>query len=402
MTVLIGTVSMLGVLGSVVWLVHLIHLSWNRNQVVFLDDLPAVAPLDGWPSLAVVFAARDEAGMVEAAARSMLTQDYPGLEVIAVDDRSTDGTGAILDAIAREEDRLRVVHIERLPGGWLGKTHALQLASEATEARWILFTDGDVILAPGALRKALAFAEGQGVDHITVGPGVPTESVGERLFLAMFGLLFSMNAPLGRIADRRSKAHIGIGAFNLVRRRAFRDIGGFRHLALSVDDDMKLGQALKFAGYRPRFLMGRGAVSVRWQVGLGGMIRGLEKNFFAAAGYNLPKAFVASVLIVSVGIGPFLGLIVGPTWARVVCAVGVGSLVTILAASAKQSGIAWYYVIAMPVAATTLLIALGRSVALTLIRDGVRWRGHHYPLQELKRHVKVRDAWTCEVWRSTR
>ncbi len=402
MTILVLTLSVLGVLGSLVWLVHLVHLALHRDQVIFLAELPAEPPHDGWPSLAVVFAARDEAGAVEAAARSMLVQEYPRLEVIAVDDRSTDGTGAILDAIAKGEDRLRVVHVGQLPGGWLGKTHALQLGSDATEARWVLFTDGDVVLAPGTLKKAVAFAEGQGIDHLTVGPEVPTESFGERLFLAMFGLLFSMNAPLGWIGDMSRKAHAGIGAFNLVRLRAFRDIGGFRHLALSVDDDMRLAQALKFAGYRPRFLMGRKSVTVRWQVGLGGMIRGLEKNFFAATGFHLAKAAAGALLIASLGVAPFLGLFVGPTWSRIICAAGVASIATTLGVSSMQSGIAWYYVFAMPLASIALMISLGRSVVLTLARGGVRWRGHHYPLGELKRHVRLRDAWTREVWRSTR
>ncbi len=395
--------SALGVLGSVLWLIQLISLALHPNCVVFLAELPADPPGEGWPSLAVVFAARDEAAMVEAATRSMLAQDYPGLEVIAVDDRSTDGTGAILDAIAAESERLRVVHVDRLPSGWLGKTHALQLGSDATEARWVLFTDGDVILQPGALKRAVAFAESERVDHVTVGPEVVVESVGERMFVGLFGLLFSMGAPFARVADMRSKAHAGIGAFNLVRLQAFRDIGGFRNLALSVDDDMRLGQALKFAGFRPRFLLGRGSVSVRWQVGLGGMIRGLEKNFFAATGFSLPKAAAGALLIAVVGFAPFLGLFVGPPWARIACAaLGVGSIAITLGASARQSGIGWYYVFAIPLATIAILFSLARSIVLTLARGGVRWRGHHYPLAELKRHVRVRDLWAREVWRSTR
>lgn len=402
MTWLTWLASALGVLGSSLWIGHLLHLIRHREGAPFLALLPDDAPEGGWPALAVVFAARDEAGMVEIACRSILGQDYPNLEVVAVDDRSVDGTGAILDAIDRTEDRLRVVHVDRLPDGWLGKTHALQLASAATEARWILFTDGDVVLAPGALKRAVGFAERERADHVTVGPDVPTESVGERLFLALFGILFSMNSPIGRVADMRSKAYAGIGAFNLVRLEAFRAIGGFGHLALSVDDDMRLGQALKFAGYWPRFLMGRGAVSVRWQVGLGGMIRGLEKNFFAALGFSLGRSAIAAVGIAAVGIGPFLGLGVGPTWVKIICGLGVAAIAATLGGSSRQSGVAWYYAALMPFATITLLASLGRSVALTLLRRGVVWRGHHYPLGELKRHVRIRDAWTREVWKSTR
>ena len=402
MPTLMIALSLLGVVGSLIWLGHLAHLIRHRAKAVFLDELGDRTPGGGWPPLAVVFAARDEAGGVEAAARSMLGQDYPRLEVIAVDDRSTDGTGTILDAIGREDYRLRVVHVRELPGGWLGKTHALQMSSGASLARWILFTDADVVFGPGALRKAVAFAEAGGIDLVTVGPEVPTESAGERLFLSLFGLLFTIVAPIGRIDDRRSKAHAGIGAFNLVRAESFRAIGGFDHLKLSVDDDMRLAQALKFAGYRMRFLLGRGAVSVRWQVGLKGMILGLEKNFFAALGFRLWKVLVVVSGLLAVGVAPFVGLFVGPWWARVVCAAGIAAVATTLGVSSKHSRIGWYYALLLPIASVAVLISLLRSVALTLVRDGVRWRGHHYPLRELKEHVRLRDAWMREVWRSTR
>ena len=402
MPTLVALLSFLGVFSALGWLTFLGHLILHRDQAVFLADLPDAPPPQGWPTLAVAFAARDEAGGVEAATRSMLAQDYPGLEVIAVDDRSVDATGAILDAIEGENPRLRVVHVRDLPAGWLGKTHALQRASEATEARWLLLTDADVIFEPGALKRAVGFAEANGLGHLTLGPGVPTESAGERLFLGLFGLLFAIGAPLGKVADMKSKASVGIGAFNLVRLESFRAIGGFGHLALSVDDDMRLGQAMKFAGYRPRLLLGNGAVSVRWQVGLGGMIRGLEKNFYAASGFRPALAALGGCLIAVVGLAPFVGLFVGPMATRVVCGLGIAALVALFAGTNRQSGIPWYYAFAVPLATVALLAALIRSVVLTLARDGVIWRGHYYHLAELKRHVRLRDAWTREVWKSTR
>lgn len=394
--------SGVGVIGSMAWLGHLAHLVRHRDKAVFLSAMGDDEPQGGWPGLAVIFAARDEAGMVGAATRSMLGQDYPGLEVIAVDDRSADDTGSILDAIAREDGRLRVVHVRDLPPGWLGKTHALESGAGMTRAAWLLFTDADVVFRPGALRRAVAFAAAGRLDHITIGPEVPTESTGERMFLALFGLLFAMHAPLGRLDDRRSRAHAGIGAFNLVRAEAFRAIGGFRRLALSVDDDMRLGQALKYAGYRMRFLLGMGAVSVRWQVGLWGMVRGLEKNFFAGLGFSLPRAAAVALGVAVVGVGPHVGLFVGPWWARLICGLGVAAIAAMLLAASRQSRIGWYYAALIPVASAILILTLVRSVALTILRGGVRWRGHLYPLRELKEHVRRRDEWAREVWKSTR
>ena len=394
--------SAAGVVGSLAWIAHLLHLARHWGKAVFLQDLAAGPPAGGWPTLAVVFAARDERVAIEAATRSMLAEDYPGLEVIAVDDRSVDGSGAILDALALQDARLKVAHVAHLPAAWLGKTHALQLGSGSTRASWILFTDADVIFEPDCLRKAVAFAEARGLDHLTAIPGVLAGSMGERSFLGLFGLLLSMHGPLGRIEDLTSKAHIGVGAFNLVRASAFRAIGGFAHLTLSVDDDMRLAQALKFAGYRPGVVFGRGSVSVRWQVGLGGMIRGLEKNFFGALGYRLDKALAVALGIMLLGIAPYLGLFVGPWWARSVSALGIASVAAILAAGNRQGAIGWPYALLLPAASLAVLASLARSVVLNIARRGVDWRGHHYPLRELKAHVRIRDAWTREVWRSTR
>jgi glycosyltransferase involved in cell wall biosynthesis len=398
----VQTVAWLGSLASVLWLVTLVQLFRNRRRVLLLTDLPGDEPPGGWPRLAVIFAARNEAGGVEAATRSLLAQDYPNLEIIAVDDRSTDATGAILDRLAEQDPRLRVVHVRELPVGWLGKNHALQTAADATDAPWLLFTDADVVFAPDALRKAIAFALHERADHLTVVPQMPTESVDERIFMSMFNLIFVLHSPLRKVVDWRSRAFIGVGAFNLVRAKAFQDVGGLRRLALSVDDDMRLGQALKWGGYQTRMLVGLGSVSVRWHVGALGMIRGLEKNFFAGLEFKLRMVALGVGVVLWVGCAPHLGLVVGPWWSRAVCAGGVGALAVILHVVGRSSGIHGLYALALPVSAAMIAFAMLRSTWLTLRRGGVRWRDHFYPLAELKAHVRRRSAWTRELWRSTR
>jgi len=400
---LTAVVSCLGVLGALVWIfLYVQFLVQGRQMAVQIKDLPVTPPEGGWPTLAVAFAARNEAAMVEAAARSLLAQDYPGLEVIAVDDRSTDGTGEILDALARDDPRLKVVHVHELPPGWLGKNHALQTAAESTAADWLLLTDADVVFAPDALRRSVAWAVGQRLDHLTLAPDTVSETFGERIFLAMFSLAFALKAPPWRIVDPRCKEAIGVGAFNLVRAEAFRAVGGFRRLALSVDDDMRLGQALKFAGYRPGVALALGEITVRWQIGFGGMIRGLEKNFFAALDFRLAFVFFVVAVLITVGVMPFVGLFIGPWWTRAVCAAGVGSVAAVLAEAKGQHGVKWYHGLFLPVGALACAFALLRSTVLTLKNGGVRWRDHLYPLDELKAHTRRRNAWLREVWLSTR
>jgi glycosyltransferase involved in cell wall biosynthesis len=334
--------------------------------------------------------------------RSLLAQDYPELAVFAVDDRSTDETGAILDAVAAQDSRVRVLHIQELPAGWLGKTHALQEAAATATARWLLFTDADVVFQPDTLRRAIVLAETEGLDHLAVVPDVVTVSAGERVFLAMFLLMFNAYAPPRKVSVFRSKVAAGVGAFNLVRAEAFRAIGGFRRLALSVDEDMRLGQALKYAGYRGDLALGKGLISVRWQVGLAGMIRGLEKNFFAGAEYRLAIVAVAVCGLLVIGVAPYAGLFLGPWWTRLVCFFGVGSIALILALMKRPGGVAWYHAIILPLGAAACIVALVRSAALAVRRRSIRWRDHDYPLEELRAHVRRRDEWAREVWRSTR
>lgn len=376
---------------------HVIGLFRHRRGAPRLADLPDDAPAGGWPTLAVIFAARDEAQGVERATRSLLAQDYPGLQVIAVDDRSADGTGAILDQLAAVDARLRVRHVTELPAGWLGKNNALHVAAQSTDADWLLFTDADVVFAPGSLRRAIAEAIRTGAHHVTVIPQVPTEGPGERLFMSMFLLMFSFHAPHWRVHNPRTGTHLGIGAFNMVRASVYRAIGGFGGLRLTVDEDVRLGRVLKTAGFRTRVLLGGDTVSVRWQFGLGGMIRGMEKNFFAAADFRVVQAAAGGVALLVVGAAPHVGLFIGPWWSRAICAAGVAAVCAIVAAAGRQNGMAWYYGLTMPVSAGLVVFSLVRSTWFTLLRGGVSWRKHHYPLAALRDHARDRNAWIREL-----
>lgn len=394
--------SALGVLGSLLWIRLFVNAARNRHSVRKLSDLPSETPEGGWPALAVIFAARDEAEHVEQAARSILALDYPNLRVVAVDDRSRDDTGAILDRLALEDPRLAVVHVGDLPSGWLGKTHALQIASEAADAPWLLFTDADVHFATHSLRKAMTYALSSGADHLVVSPAVPTEGFGERLFLVMFQLAFTLDSPGWWVEDMRRRTSIGVGAFNLVRAEPFHDLGGFRRIGLSVDEDLQLGRALKWAGYQPRVVLGQGEVSVRWQVGLRGMIRGLEKNFFAAARFRLSRVLLFSFGILVSGVCPFVGLFVGPIWTRVICGLGVVVITILTALVGGQSRVSFAYGPLVWLSALILTGTLWWSTLVTYLQGGVRWRGHLYSLTELRRHVRLREHWMRELWKSTR
>ncbi len=390
--------------GSLLWLGQFVRYGRARHLAVYLEHLPdGPAPrADGsWPTLSILFAGRNEEASVEAATRSMLAQDYPGVTVVAVDDRSTDATGAILDRLAAEDPLLRVVHVRELPPGWLGKNNALQMASETVDTDYLLFTDADVVLAPGTLRRAVVRAEAEGLSHITLSPDVTTLTFGEKLFMSLFGLLFSFKSPLPAVGNPNRREYIGVGAFNLVRTESFRAVGGFKRLSLSIDDDMRLGQILKYAGYRMQMLLGRNLAKVRWQIGFWGMIRGLEKNFFAGLEFRLRMVLWGTFVMLCLGWGPFVGSFVGPVWSRVVCGLAVVAILVMCWGASKQSRIPIWFGFLFPFSSLVMIFSMWRSTWKTLRQGGVRWRDHLYPLAELRQHVAIRDAWIEELWKST-
>jgi len=346
-----------------------------------VDPLPSAS----LPTLAIVATAKDEAARVEGAARSLLAQDYPNFSIVIVDDRSVDGTGAILDRLALEDPRLRVVHIDSLPYGWVGKCHALARGAEATDTEWILFVDADVTLAPGAARRAISLACRHGWDHVAVGPDMRLESLGEEIFVAAFMVVFNTSQRPWRASNPRRKNAIGIGAFNLVRRELYRKAGGHEALRYELIDDMALGKILKRSGARQTFATHGGQVSVHWHPGIRGLIHGVEKNAFPGLHYNIPLGLIAPWLLLLVSWAPVFGFLLGSpaAWVLSLCA-WCGVLLCYREVGRSVNIRAWHAV-TMPVGVTLFLYAFVRSMVITLIRGGVVWRGTFYPLDELKR-----------------
>src|SRR5262249_25363516 len=160
-----------------------------------------------------------------AAMRSLLALDYPNLEIIGVDDRSRDRTGEVLDRLARDDERLTVVHIDELPAGWLGKCHALHVGASRARGEYLLFTDRDVIFARQALRPAVAYVADRRLDHLCLNPTLIAGGFWERALVACFGMLFFAAFRPWLIPTRFRGAYCGIGAFNLVRSDVYRAVG---------------------------------------------------------------------------------------------------------------------------------------------------------------------------------
>ncbi len=349
--------------------------------------LPSNTPLrETWPRVSILVPARDEEAEIEQALRSVLALDYPDREIVVIDDRSTDGTGPILARLSAEHPELKVVTVEKLPEGWIGKNHALHVGAESSTGELLLFTDADVSYSPAALRKAVSALEDDRLDHLTVGPLVWSRSLLVGLLIGFFSRAFTIFFRPWKAIDPKSKCYVGLGAFNLVRRRVYEQIGGHRRIALRPDDDLKLGKIIKDAGFRQDIRHGQREMSVPWYPTVGAFVRGLEKNVLAGNDYRVTQLFLNLAVALSLLLGPWVLLVLGDSSTRVVAgatlALSLGSFAVFL----RLSRVGPWWAVLEPVVGLIFVFTFVRSVILTKRRGGIYWRDTFYALDDLRRN----------------
>jgi glycosyltransferase involved in cell wall biosynthesis len=369
----------------------------------------------GNPRLAIIVPARNEEASIEQALSQLLALDYDNYEVIAINDRSTDKTGAIMDNVAESSQKglwsdkrpqlalseaegstraLKVIHIQELPAGWMGKAHAMWTAAKsAPDADWLLFTDADVMFRPDCLRRAIAYAEQERADHVVLFPRMLMEHVGEKMMVSFFQLMFVFGHRPWKVADPKAKDHMGIGAFNLVRRSAYEAVGTYQALRFEVVDDMKLGKVIKNAGFRQRCVTGgtvlgaaleKELLEIRWAVGARGVVHNLTKNFFAVMSFQWWRAIGFCIIAAILNILPFAGVLAAHGAARIPYAIALACIFFLYAGMSVSSGVGPWYFFLHPLATVLIIYTTLRSMIFTLWHGGVEWRGTFYPLDELR------------------
>ena len=297
-------------------------------------------------------------------------------------------TGHVMDGLAATDSRLKVIHIETLPEGWLGKNHAMHVGQQRASGEWLLFTDGDVVFKPDALRRSVRYAIHERLDHLTLFPHMIPGGYWESSVIVFFSLAFMAGTKPFLVRDPRAKAaYVGIGAFNLVRRSAYQSVGGHQPLAMEILDDVRLGQMMKTNDFHCDILTAGPYVSVRWQHSLWGAIRGLEKNGFAALHFSTPRLILMTVTLIVGAILPYIVPCVYPDVRALGYLVTLGIMhFTFGFLGWKMAGNIWLWP-AFPIALVLTQFAFLRSGWVTLRQGGVRWRDTFYPLATLKANV---------------
>lgn len=379
MSLVLVAVSVLFVL----WCVQLALALRVCASVPALSSITAPAPA-AWPTLSMVVPARDEALHIEAALRSKLACGYSPLELVAVNDRSRDDTGAIIDRVAASDPRVTAVHLDALPDGWLGKLNAMARAAERATGAWVLFSDADVFVEPGTLQRLIAWAEAERVDFVSVFPqahpvgwAVDAAVASGLRVLALAGRAWTVNRDGEGVGA-------GVGAFILVRRETLRATDALRVLRMEVIDDMAMGVLAKQSGARCRLLAGRALVHLEFMDSLDSLARSADKGG-GTLGFSWWKPLVLAALPFAVDVGvPVAAIASGGAAALVgVATLAVATLTHgVLVAhfdGPRRGALAWPLGVAVMGALTM------RAGLRAWRRQGISWRDTFYTREALER-----------------
>ncbi len=373
------------------WVVMPLRAVLHDRKLETLADLHLDEP-EKWPLVSVLVPARNEADTLEAAMQSLRQVDYPQLEIVIVDDRSSDGTAAIIERLAGGDPRIRSLRIDDLPEGWLGKVHALQRGLDLCSGEWVLFTDADIHFSPRLLKQAIACCLNRDRDFLTLLPDFFATRPLLAAAQAAFATILLSVLDAARIADPQSRAAMGIGAFNLVRKNFVAAGGGLEWLRMEVADDAGLGLLVKSRGAGIGILSGRTLLAVDWYPSLRSMMDGVMQRVVMGANYRLWLYLLHCLLAWLCLLAPLgLWLLLWSSTPLAWLCLAIYLLPAIILLTGSRSfALPWAAAWGLPLGFAVVGIGMLRSLWSCLRRGGIYWRGNIYPLGELRAGQRIR------------
>jgi len=361
----------------------IVQISRGYGRLDSLDASEIFCKTDP-PLVSIVVPACNEQESIERSLRLLCALDYGNTEIIVVDDRSTDRTPMIIESVRAEFPKIRLIRIDALPEGWLGKPHALQQGAQSAAGEYILFIDADVWLEKTTLSRAVNAMENRGLDHVSLvfknsSPGMLLNALIADTGAGLFFLIKPWKAK-----ERQSRNFMGVGAFNLIRNAVYRTIGEHRQIRLQVIDDVYLGKLVKQNGYRQECMLAESLVTIHWYRSVQEMISGLMKNVYAFFHYRPLYVCFGVLAVAAMTLVPMAGA---------VFASGTAQFFFILAVLVRVSGIgAGMIRIGLPPLSVSFLLItpfislfiIIKAIWLVHLAGGVTWRGTFYRLEQLR------------------
>lgn len=372
------TFSICLLLGPLAWLGLIVLGIFARVRMNRLKTSRAALP-DPAPSLSIVVPAKDEALGIAACVHRVLTQDYPGAEVVIVDDRSTDGTSRILDELAQAEPRLKPFHVTDLPDGWLGKCHALFVGTHDLTSDWLLLVDSDVQLSTDAARRAVALCVERNYDVLSIMPTLDARTFWERSLLPLLAVAWSAAFRISYTNDDSRPDHaFANGQFFLIKREWYEKVNGHESVRDQIVEDVALMRVLKHAGAKTRLMLGQELAHARMHTNFRQMFHGWARIFAGSSARSIwPMLAVMLFMTATVAVlaveSAFALRTHHPAWVATF-GIHVVLMFAFIAWVYATAGVAMIYAAAVPITWPMVLTILGYSIHVC--RTGrVIWRG---------------------------
>jgi chlorobactene glucosyltransferase len=374
-------------------LIALVKRSLDYGKFLHMElgvsDLALDDSADASPLISVIIPARNEERFIERSARHVLASKYSPLELILVDDRSQDGTLTIMQSLAKEDSRIRVISLRELPVGWGGKTYALNQGSLMASGNILVFTDADSILNPVTFSVTLNYLSSKGLAMLSLAPGFTSRGFIEDVlhpYLAM-GLLFLY--PLKDINDPHKSSALASGCYIMITREAYNRIGTWEAFRDEITEDIAMSRAVKAKGLNFELLRGDELVRTQpfkslseeflfWKRSYyGGLGRSTWKTFALLLAFFVPLTPFVSFLLSSIAL-LLEGLSSGIIFLFTTSLLGTITMVVPHSVFLKRSQGKWWYALAGPIGgALGVCVAFCTLVAL-IGEKGIQWRGTHY------------------------
>ncbi len=382
----ISTAIFIGGIFTVYWLHNQYHLA--------IVVTPAPPPMDA-PLISVCVPARNEERNIRACVESILAQDYLNVEVIVLDDRSTDTTPRILQQLSTQNNRLKIIHGADLPEGWAGKPHALFQASAAAHGEWLCFVDADTFLSPNALSACYTKAIETRADMFTIMTFQILGTFWEKVVMPIVMTALSVGFSPRKVNDPSTKDAIANGQFILIRRLVYDAIGGHESVKDQIVEDKAIAEQVKWNGYRLVVANGYAVARTRMYTSLSEMWEGWTKNIYlglrdrpALMLLGVVGAFLALFAAVILPLWPMLGAfwyLQGGGWlALTVVAESLILWMIVIYARAKVAlgmGISRWYALTLPLGSAVFAAMMITSTWKVLSGKGVLWKGRRYALK---------------------
>jgi glycosyltransferase involved in cell wall biosynthesis len=377
--------------GPGLWMLFALGMASSRSRMDLLHKAaqPIPQPL---PKVTIIIPAKDEGERIRQCLASALAQDYPRFDVLAVNDRSTDATGHVMDEMAAADPRLKVLHIDSLPASWTGKNHALFRAASQADGQWLLFIDSDVILQPSVLSTTLRIAIARRYDMLSLILRQDTHGIWESALVPIASAAFGTAYMMGLSNSESNNCFFGNGQYMLFDRKIYDQIGGHEAVKSQFNEDMALARLMKQARLRPRMAWGTELGSVRMYDSLPTIMRGWSRIFFGSSCgspwrslavmffilIGCYSAFIAAIWGVYRFAHP-IGILNGIPW--IVAAGFHWTLMTVqIGIIYRWMGARAIYAAAFFVTGLFVLVILARAVWMC-ITGRVHWRGTSYSHQ---------------------